>query len=736
MAQFLYHDAGERERLLTLSMRLLRPYAATVALMSLAMLSGIGTFGWVCLVPLAIAASVYVAFGLRMRRARRPELLLLTNSAGGILASLVCIALAHGPREYLFTLPAFPMLTMAPLFARRVTISAALLTAIGLVAVAMATYGPQVAADPPKLILPVMLMLVVVLGAMASRDAEDVNRSTAVVDPLTGLLNRVALQTRASELALDAAAGGARPALLIADVDHFKAVNDRHGHAAGDAVLIEIADRLRATVATAGGIYRFGGEEFVVLMPDATPAAAIDVAERIREIVAATPVAGISLTVSVGVAAGTDGAAFDYRAAFADADRALYLAKSSGRDRVCGAALSTVVEPIVAPARRATDGPRVPTSAPTSTGGTSATADPGWGVRLRGSDDGNWLVADGVDRGHVVDLLERSAKDSETNSAIVLATLLVSGLWLHWWGLIPSIAAGVVWQICTRQLPKARRPEFAILAGLVMLVAASGVTTALADRPILYALPMGALFTLGAAASFRKAGATVIGATAVVTTVATALVIDPRGVAHAPFILIFSVCFAVSTVILGEAMGRSAREHRIASITDGLTGALNRAALEARIPLIVQQSTVARIDTSVLVIDIDHFKRVNDTHGHDAGDAVLVDVARRLRGALRAFDSMYRVGGEEFVVLLVAAGETEARGIAERMRRAVADEPVAGLPVTVSVGAATAAAGRAFDYDATFAVADEHLYVAKQSGRDRVVVAADVAALQPLAQAA
>ncbi len=125
---------------------------------------------------------------------------------------------------------------------------------------------------------------------------------------------------------------------------------------------------------------------------------------------------------------------------------------------------------------------------------------------------------------------------------------------------------------------------------------------------------------------------------------------------------------------------------------------------------------------SLLQLDLDHFKSINDRHGHAAGDAVLVSVARTLVGSLRPGDAMGRTGGEEFVVVLAGGtGPEEAGRIAERLRQAVQSAPAApgGMPVTVSIGIATVAAG---DHDAEQALgrADAALYAAKAAGRNRV----------------
>jgi diguanylate cyclase (GGDEF)-like protein len=151
---------------------------------------------------------------------------------------------------------------------------------------------------------------------------------------------------------------------------------------------------------------------------------------------------------------------------------------------------------------------------------------------------------------------------------------------------------------------------------------------------------------------------------------------------------------------------------------------LNRRSLAARVAELTEQSQIAGASIGLIVCDLDHFKDVNDAHGHTVGDAVLVDVAYALRKELRAFDMAYRLGGEEFLVLMPGAGPDEAAEVAERLRMAVGAFPAGGVDVTMSFGVASSRGGR-FDYAQLFAAADAALYEAKKAGRNRVVVAAE-----------
>ncbi len=128
----------------------------------------------------------------------------------------------------------------------------------------------------------------------------------------------------------------------------------------------------------------------------------------------------------------------------------------------------------------------------------------------------------------------------------------------------------------------------------------------------------------------------------------------------------------------------------------------------------------------MIVADLDHFKRVNDTHGHSVGDAVLRDVAYLLRKQLRAFDLAYRLGGEEFLILVPGSDVAHTAELAERLRVAVGAEPVGGgVHVTMSIGVAASEHDHRFDYGSVFGDADKALYAAKRAGRNQVCLSDD-----------
>jgi two-component system, cell cycle response regulator len=172
-------------------------------------------------------------------------------------------------------------------------------------------------------------------------------------------------------------------------------------------------------------------------------------------------------------------------------------------------------------------------------------------------------------------------------------------------------------------------------------------------------------------------------------------------------------------VELQRALLASNRRLEELSRTDGLTGVANRRAFDAELTTRFEHARRYGRPLALLMIDIDHFKKVNDTFGHQAGDLVLERIARVLQRTTRQSDFVARFGGEEFVVLLPETPLLEGLRVAEKIRAAVAAED---LPthVTVSVGVATIEQPELDSPDALVAAADAALYRAKRSGRNRV----------------
>lgn len=180
--------------------------------------------------------------------------------------------------------------------------------------------------------------------------------------------------------------------------------------------------------------------------------------------------------------------------------------------------------------------------------------------------------------------------------------------------------------------------------------------------------------------------------------------------------------FIAKTIVLDLENKRLRR----LSVTDQLTGAFNREFLQQNLAREIESAEARGVPLAVAMLDVDHFKQVNDRFGHDVGDKVLAEVAVRLRGAIRDDDLLIRYGGEEFLVLLPKTDAEKACEVGERMRRRLEDEaiPVGDeeMPIRISVGVAEHRRG---DEDGAELVrrADEALYEAKRRGRNRVEAA-------------
>jgi diguanylate cyclase (GGDEF)-like protein len=159
--------------------------------------------------------------------------------------------------------------------------------------------------------------------------------------------------------------------------------------------------------------------------------------------------------------------------------------------------------------------------------------------------------------------------------------------------------------------------------------------------------------------------------------------------------------------------------------TDALTGLDNRRAMQERATFELKRASRARVPVSLVLCDIDHFKTINDRHGHDAGDDVLRAVGHTLRAAVRETDLLSRWGGEEFLAVLSDTDARRAAEVAERMRAGVEAMPVAGMPerATISLGVASrqVIGDAGADWEALLKEADANLYRAKSAGRNRVV---------------
>jgi len=179
-------------------------------------------------------------------------------------------------------------------------------------------------------------------------------------------------------------------------------------------------------------------------------------------------------------------------------------------------------------------------------------------------------------------------------------------------------------------------------------------------------------------------------------------------------------------VLIGERILNLEKRILQLASTDSLTGILNRRAFTERLKAELERAGRENAPLSIIMADIDHFKRVNDEYGHQAGDRVLQEFSRRLMKPARPYDFLGRYGGEEFIACLPNTNEEQARSIAERLRRGVEETAVsrsddANIQITASFGTASyRAEDGKDDVDQIIKRADDALYKAKREGRNRV----------------
>ena len=328
-------------------------------------------------------------------------------------------------------------------------------------------------------------------------------------------------------------------------------------------------------------------------------------------------------------------------------------------------------------------------------------------------------------RERLLDMEERVRPYRTACFAILAVALAIVGPQVGWWWVAPLAVGFMGFAVADRFMRTSERPWLWVAGAwgaLPLLLAAAVVATGGPDSPavMLFALPA---VTLGA--RFEPWGMVVGTIYILILGIASTVGVDPAGAVDANQQLIAAAALIISTVILSAALAESDRAHRERSTLDPLTGLFNRNALEQRLSELdgMPSNEAEGLSHALLLCDLDHFKSINDQLGHAAGDAVLQDVAYTMRATLRAGDSIYRVGGEEILIILPSANEADAVEIAERLRVEVRERRPVGAQVTVSIGVAVSGEG-SVDTDDLIARADAALYAAKAGGRDRVSVAA------------
>jgi diguanylate cyclase (GGDEF)-like protein len=317
--------------------------------------------------------------------------------------------------------------------------------------------------------------------------------------------------------------------------------------------------------------------------------------------------------------------------------------------------------------------------------------------------------------------------------------LVLCGPSLGWWTLAPLMVAVFAYLILQRRLAASERPEYVVAATVGIAQLMIGVGIAMTGGPRSPALPLLLLSIVTLPARFGTHGVQAGVAATLTIMLGATLGVDPAVFIAHPQPVIFAAAAIIGLAVFGDGLMRAEVESRSTSAQDTLTGLLNRKALATHFAELAQQAELNGRCLCLVLVDLDHFKAVNDDYGHLAGDDVLSAVAKALRGEVREHDVVGRFGGEEFVVLLPELGRDldgsgELHAIAERIRHRIStlnvtvSAPNGAMTInglSVSVGGATFP-DHGVGLEQVLEAADAALYEAKRDGRNAVRIAASV----------
>jgi diguanylate cyclase (GGDEF)-like protein len=334
----------------------------------------------------------------------------------------------------------------------------------------------------------------------------------------------------------------------------------------------------------------------------------------------------------------------------------------------------------------------------------------------------SWLCPTELDRTRIVDANDRVRTIRQVGAGAIGLALLISAPWIGWWTLILlALCALNFWNV-ERRLQSSPHPERVSFTAIVITLLVIGAGVAISGGPRSPALPWMVLPGAMVAARFRPQVVTVGIVLTVFLILVVTLGVDPGRTIADPVSVIATLALLAVVISIVLALQAAELHHRDEAILDPLTGLLNRHSLVPRFIELSHQARLTHQPVSMVLCDVDSFKQINDAYGHDRGDAVLRDVAYELRKRLRSFELVYRLGGEEFLIVLPGVSHSEGQEIAERLRVAIEQANPTGIAITISLGL-SAGSGESVVYDTLFKAADRALYEAKHAGRNRVVAA-------------
>jgi diguanylate cyclase (GGDEF)-like protein len=288
------------------------------------------------------------------------------------------------------------------------------------------------------------------------------------------------------------------------------------------------------------------------------------------------------------------------------------------------------------------------------------------------------------------------------------------------WPMVPVFAAAAV-AIATldMRVGRAKRPEGVIARTIMLMTVLTAISASLTGGATSPVLPLLAVTVAVSAARFRAVVVWASAGFASAAALVVALIDGPAEALDDPLMLVSTLVLLVAVTAATTALMDAEFEFRSQSVLDPLTGLLNRAGLEARFAEVAEQAKLLDQPVCMVVCDLDHFKAVNDSWGHERGDTVLREVTYEMRKSLRSFELFYRIGGEEFLILLPGVDLPAGIALAENLRDAAERCRPGGLVITASFGVSVAT-GEYIDFLPMYRAADESLYVSKDAGRNRV----------------
>jgi diguanylate cyclase (GGDEF)-like protein len=345
--------------------------------------------------------------------------------------------------------------------------------------------------------------------------------------------------------------------------------------------------------------------------------------------------------------------------------------------------------------------------------------------------EGGWLCPTKPDRMRLTEMSPGVRRSRLLAGLFCGIGVIVMGPWIGWWPLAVFASVPGPLVVLDRFLVRASRPERLVAASITfhttIILVGIGITGGVRS-PL---LPWVAIPVVTAAARFRLPVFLVGAALATAGLIAAAAIADPHALGDNPAPLIAVVVLLGSLVASQQPVLAAELRWRNDAVLDPLTGLLNRQGLQRRFVEVAEQARVSNRPVSVALIDIDGFKALNDEHGHARGDSALKDVSYALRKELRAFELLYRIGGDELLLILPGTEVGAATLLAQQAGAAIEGCSTSGGPhLTASIGVASAL-GDAIQFQPMYELADQALYAAKRSGRNCVAFIPDDS-LQPV----